>query len=303
MSADAFHALMSRFQSFEDAGGGFSEEFLPDAVGGGGLAILTRPLGESRATGIVVCRSAGPEQGPLSRLETVAARELARRGFPVIRIRRGLGDEKQPPDLDLADVVNEAEGAATAIREVCGVDRVGAVGCILGGSGALIAATRLELSFAAVVNPVVLGSSYLRDLYRRQLVTGFMTPTERVARRERFEERLERGPALVRGMRLTRAAFTGLAGLDLGEQSAGFRGDVLLAAVSRSGEPDEGIAILARKLEEGGATVTVEGLADPLPAPFGEVFVRRTGDGSPADTRIGLDRSLAAFVAGWAEER
>src|SRR5439155_15425345 len=78
---------LTRLGRYENPAMGISEEFLalPDASA---AAILSSPLEGTRALGFVVCRSPGPEQGPLRRLEALVARTLAAGGFPVLRVRR-----------------------------------------------------------------------------------------------------------------------------------------------------------------------------------------------------------------------
>ncbi len=230
-------ALLSRFRRYDDPRG-FSEEYLAEPIGPNGLGILTRPLSAPAATAFVICRSPGPEQGPLQRLEAMIARALAQQGVASLRIRRGFGREGAGSDLDLGESCAEGEAAASTLAGLSGVDRIGTIGELLGASVALLTAARLELPLAVLVSPATSGRAYLRQLYRRHLIAGFMTPAERVARREPLDRQLEHGPVSVRGVRLTRESFAELAALDLAPIAAGFAGDALVIGVTRDGAPD-----------------------------------------------------------------
>jgi hypothetical protein len=289
----AFGAL----RRFEDPRGRYSEELLDAPVGTDGLGILTSPLGRARSLGVVLARSPGPEQGPLRRLDALAARELARRGFPVLRVRAGIGRECVAAELSLSESLAEVEDAAAVLRERVCCERVALVGAVLGAAPSLLAAARLEGTAVALVCPVVSGAAYLRDQYRHQLFSGFVAPEQRLARREPFEARLERGPILIRGLLLTRAGYEELAALELGPAVAALPGELLLLDASRDGEPGAGVLELAPY----GRRASVVTLRDPLPVPFGEQYIRPAGERAPVDTRILLDNRLAAALADWAE--
>ena len=290
---------LERLRRYDDPRAGYSEELLGDPVGDDGLGILTRPLGPARRTGFVLCRAPGPEESFLHRLEAMVARDLAANGFPSIRIRRGFGHEGEPGVLCLSDGVVEAEDAVGVLASSCDLERVGALGGLLGAAVALRVAGRRELPLAGLWCPVANGSLYLRDLRRRHLVTGFMTPDERVARREPLEEQLARGPAILRGLRLTPAAFEELSELELGADAGGGPARVLLVAVTKSGDPDGTVRGLAESLERTGRVATVQAVQDPLVVPFGDHFVRKTGNGR-RDLRLDADRELTRITTAWA---
>jgi hypothetical protein len=289
------HERIARSKGFVDTRTGVREGFLESAVGPDGLAILTRPAGETARAGLVICRSPGPEQGPLQRLEALMARALAARGLAAIRIRRGFAREGEASGYGLGEAVSEAEDAVVALREAAGVERVGAAGALLGAAVALTAARRLALPYAALLCPVD-GPGYLRELYRRQLVIGYATAEDRAEQREPFEERLARGPASVRGLRLTQEGFDELSRLDLVALAREHPSRLLLAGVTRSGEPDAAVRSLA-SAAPGSEVATVQ---DVLPVPFGEIFVRGIATLYQADVRLEVDSELARIVAEWA---
>jgi hypothetical protein len=297
MDRNALRETVSALRSYVDERAEISEEFLVDPVGSNGLAILTRPLATQRDLGFVLCRSPGPEQGPLHRFEALTARELAARGLPTIRIRRGFGREGQPSDLSLEESAAEVGDAIASLQRETDVASVGVAGTLLGAAVALTVGARLELRSAAVVCPETSGPAYLRELYRRQLVLGFMTEDDRKARREPFEKRLERGPAIVRGVRLTPETFAELEALDLAALAAAYIGDALVVSASRSGEPHESMRRVAAAFAR---PASLEVVKDPLPRPVGEMYLREVNAGAAVDTRRDLDLGLARTVATWA---
>jgi pimeloyl-ACP methyl ester carboxylesterase len=297
MSPRTIEERLAPFRRFENPRTGVTDEFLPRVLGSNGLGILTGPPEARATTGFVICRSPGPEQGALVRLERLIAGDLAGRGFPTIRIRRGYRREGEPSDLSLSDSLAEAADAHAAIRERCGVERVGTIGTLLGAAAALELAVQLDLPLAALVCPIVHGAAYLRELYRRQLVTGFMTQNDMVERREPFEERLARGPILVRGLRVSRATLDEISALDLATTARRFAGNAFVCGVSRTGEPDEGVSELEASIA-GSRSVAV--VKNSLPVPVGEIFVRSANPGAQVDVRVKLDLELARRIAEWA---
>ncbi|HEX4520171.1 MAG TPA: hypothetical protein VH063_11385 [Gaiellaceae bacterium] len=297
MTMHAFEESLSRFRGFDDPLGGVSEEYLPDPVGPNGLAILTRPLGKQTGTGFVICRSPGPEQGPLQRLEAMIARTLGARGFPTIRIRRGFALEGAGSELNLDESIAEAQDAVSALSACVELDRVGTIGELLGSATALVTAAHLELPLVVLVHPVTTGSAYVDGLYRRHLISGVMTPSERIARREPLGQQLARGPVALRGVKLTPDGFEALAATGLEPLASAYDGAALIVGVSRDGEPDEAVRALGSSFRR----PTVQVLQDPLRVPFGELHLRKARNRITEDVRIELDRRLAGLTADWAE--
>jgi hypothetical protein len=109
------------------------------------------------------------------------------------------------------------------------------------------------------------------------------------------------GRAWIRGVGLTQEAFDAISAVKLAEDLRTFRGRSLLVDISPGGEASTGVRKLADRLTELGGEATVEALADPLYAPLGEYYYRDAGL-LRIDTRLELDRRIAAAVAGWAAD-
>jgi hypothetical protein len=292
-----------RLRRYEDPAAGIAEEFLPHALDpGGGIAIVSTPLGEQREPGWVLCSALAKERSFLRRLEALLARTLAASGYPVIRIRGG----SDSPDgigreLDVGARIAEAEAAVDALRSRTGATEVGAAGALAGGLVAALVADRRELPYLAAVDPVVRGRQFVRDALRRQSASALVkgegadapAPTGRA-----LKQLEEQGWTTVRGFRLTRDAHEQLAGLDLLEQVTRFRGAALLVHVTRGGTPPRGLVELGEHLRGLGASVDVQTVEDALVFPFGESYLRNVGY-VRTDTRIDLDRALAGTLVGW----
>jgi hypothetical protein len=278
---------------------GRSEEFLPGPVGVNGVAILTRPAMIARDTGFVLCRSPGPEQGPLQRLEAMLARGLAEQGFPSIRMRRGFRDEGTGSDVDLGESLAEVEDAARELGSATGVTRIGVVGALLGAASALLTADRLALPLAVLVCPAVSGSLYLDELYRRHLIGVLARPTGGVQPRGTLEEQLRRGPIAIRGMRLTPQAYAGIAPIDLFTVAKGFAGSALVVGVTPTGAPDDTLPTLAASLGDQ-SRVAVHVLDGGSARDLAEATTRKTRRAGTQDVRLELDHRIVQVALEWA---
>jgi hypothetical protein len=297
MTGGLFDDVLTDRRGFE--ADGRSEEFLPEPVGPCGLAILTRPAASTHETGFVLCRSPGPEQEPLQRLEAMLARALAEKGFPSIRIRKGFGDEGTGSNLDLDESLAEAHEAALALVSVTGVKQVAVVGELLGAATALVTADRLELPFAVLVCPSVSGGRYLDGLYRRHLIAALARPALRGQSRGPLEQQLRRAPVAVRGVRLTRASYEHIAAVDLRTVANGFAGSALVVGATPGAEPEEALRELASSFNER-SRVALHFFDDPFARDFGEATIRRTRGSRTQDVRLDLDLRLVRAMLDWA---
>jgi hypothetical protein len=279
--------------------GGRSEEFLAEPVGEDGVAILTRPAASARDTGFVLCRSPGPEQGPLQRFEAMLARGLAEQGFASIRIRRGFGDEGTGSNLDLGESMAEAEDAARALGWATGVARIAVSGAFLGAATALLTADRLELPLAVLVAPVVSGSHYLDELYRRHLIAGLARPGGRGQPRAPLEQQLERGPVAIRGVRLTRHTYTNIASVELLTVARGFAGSALVVGVTPTGDTDDGLRELAMSFGDR-SRVALQVLNGGSARDLAEPTIRKIRGMGTQDVRLDLDHRLVQVTVEWA---
>jgi hypothetical protein len=291
--------LLARLRRYEDTAAGIWEEFAETRLGPGrALALLAGPLGPPQATGWVLCPTVGPEHGNLRRLEALVARELAAAGFPTLRIRPDADPVHR--EIDLERRLAETEAGVELLRAETGVESVGAAGVLFGGTLAALAAERLGLAALALVQPVPRGRQYARELLRREAVAQLMGGEGvEPAGDGPMQELAASGRAWIRGVGLSQAAFDAISAVRLTDDLTSFRGRALLVDVSPGGEPATGTRKLAEHLAALGGDATLEPLADPLHAPLGEYYYRDAGL-LRIDTRLALDRRIAATVTGWA---
>lgn len=291
--------MLAQLRRYEDPAAGIYEEFAAARLGpGGALALVAGPVGRARPTGWVLCPTVGPEHGNLRRLEALVARELAAAGFPTLRIRPDA--EPVHREIDPRRRLEEVEDAVELLRAETGVSELGAFGVLFGGTVAALAAERLELAALAAVQSATRGRQYARELLRREAVAQLLAGDgEDAAGAGPMHELSTTGRAWIRGVGLTQEAFDAISTVKLVDDVQSFRGRSLLVEVSTTGEVSTGVDKLADHLRRVGGDVTVEALADPLHAPLGEYHYRDAGL-LRIDTRLELDRRIAAAVAAWA---
>jgi pimeloyl-ACP methyl ester carboxylesterase len=296
-------ALLERHRRFEDPRAGISEEFLRPTIGGARtIAVLTRPTGPSRDIGWVVCPSFGEEQAHLYRLEVMTARALAAAGFPALRFHgQGYGDsEGASRDVSLASHLADAADAVAVLREGTGLERVGVVGGLLGGTVAALTADRLGLPLMAMWQPACEGDSYVRSLLRgltlsrlagRAAVEGPSSDADEEGLRRRLAET---GWLDVNGFVLSAAAAAEIGRTDLGRELTGFRGRGLVVAVTRSGRVDPSLEALVARLQRLGGRAELSVVTDAQAALFG-----RTRSGGGVDLAYGLEDRIAGTTVEW----
>jgi hypothetical protein len=291
--------MLTKLRRYEDPDAGIWEEFADARLGPGrAFALLAGPLAEAREPGWVLCSTVGPEHGNLRRLEALVARELAAAGFPTLRIRPDADPLHR--QLDPHRRLEEIEAAVALLRAETGVEAVGSSGVLFGGTLAALAAERLGLAALALVQPATGGRQYSRELLRREAVAQLMgADGEETVAAGPMHELSTTGIAWIRGVGLSQDAFDAMSKIKLLEDLKSFRGRSLLVDISTAGETSTGGRKLADHLTGLGGEVTVEALADPLYAPLGEYYYRDAGL-LRVDTRLELDRTIAAAVAAWA---
>jgi hypothetical protein len=298
---------LTQLRRYEDPRNGIFEEFVERRLGpNGALALLSAPLADRRSLGWLICPSIGPEHGNLRRLEALIARRLAAVGSPVLRIRpdadsaRGVFGE-----IDLSVRLREVEEAVAVLSAESGVEAVGLLGILFGGTVAALACERLDLPAMALIEPAARGRQYLRETMRRHAVAELMAAAEAgeheadtgLAQRP-MRELSTAGHTTLQGLRLTRAEYERISAVDLVSDLQSFSGRSLLVGISPTGAVAPGLRKLQERLASLGGDVTVSVVDDPLPAPLGEYYYRNVGV-TRVDTRLELDRRLADLAAAW----
>jgi len=302
---------LTRLRRYEDAGAELYEEYLERRLGPGrALGLLGGPRRAPNPLGWVIVPSIGPEHGNLRRLETLVARSLAAAGFSTLRIRPDLHPVRGAiGEIDLSTRIVEVDEAVDVMSGERGVQGVGLLGILFGGTVATLAGERLAAPGLALVEPVVRGKRYVRETVRRQAVAELIAATgdgeprreldEAGPARRPLDELAAAGETSIRGLRLTREQFERISEIDLTEELVTYRGASLIVGISPSGSASPGIRKLHAQLGSLGGRASLEELEDPLPAPFGEYYYRNAG-AVRIDTRLELDQRISGAVTTWA---
>lgn len=304
-------ALLERHRGFRDERTGFREEFLQPILGPGRtVAVLSRPLARARPVGWVICHSFGIEQVKLHRLEVVAARELARAGFPVLRFFvQGYGDsERRRQAVEVAWHLDGALDAVSLVRDLDDVESVGVLGVRFGAMVAARTAEKAGLRLLGLWQPFSTGARFLEDfsqtaLFERMLdQTG--APDSRMSGARFMEGFGEEGWKDLNGFRLGRRAVEDISGMDLRSDVRSFRGCALVVGISRSGGLPPEAARVAEHLGSIGADCEEECVRDDAAPMLGQHQFKKVGDGE-AERDVFHDAfwAVARSTASWAARR
>ena len=138
------------------------------------FGILHQPEKPSRGTGYVLCYPFAEERLWAQRVYVDFARELARRGFPVLRFDfMGNGDsEGKFEDADVGTWLSDIDSAIRALKaKIPGLNDVGLIGLRFGATLAALAADRSDVSRIVLWDPVIDGNRYMQEILRSNLMT------------------------------------------------------------------------------------------------------------------------------------
>jgi pimeloyl-ACP methyl ester carboxylesterase len=125
------------------------------------------PGAPARRWSVVLCNPFGQEYLRAHRSLRELAHRLAQAGFHVLRFDYyGCGDSAGESDEgSLAQWQADIEAAVDEVREAAGTPRVALVGLRLGATlAALVAERRADLDHLVLLDPIVDGAAYLREL-------------------------------------------------------------------------------------------------------------------------------------------
>ena len=210
---------------------------------------------------VVHCHGLGVEQIALYRVETLAARAAAARGFPAFRWHaRGHGDSSGDfSEVTLDGMVDDALAAAAEARRRSGATRVVWVGARF---GALVAARALardpDAAGLALWEPVQRPAEYFRGMLRGLLFSQVAEGRKPDATVDQLLERVaSEGRVDVHGYYLHRAVFDSVRDMTLEQALEGWRGPTLLAQIQTRPRLSPANAALAARLAERGARVDI----------------------------------------------
>lgn len=191
--------------------------FLP--IGGERLfAFLHLPAGAPRA-GAVLCAPLAEEKLWSHRIFVSFARELAARGWAVLRFDfRGEGDsDRRFEESDLETRLEDTNAAIDELKRKSGVPTVTLVGLRLGATiAAAAAAERDDVDRLVLWDPVVDGADYMQSVLRSNLMAQMALHRKVVEDRDALVARLERGETVnIEGYELSLALYSQASALKL----------------------------------------------------------------------------------------
>lgn len=214
------------------------------------FAFVHQPPGPVRG-GAVLCAPLAEEKLWSHRVFVSFARELAARGFAVLRFDfRGEGDSDRAfEDSDLDTRLADTAAAIDELkRRTHGLGKVTLVGLRLGATiAAAAAAGRDDVDRLVLWDPVVDGADYMQSVLRSNLMAQMAIHRKVVEDRDALVARLERGETVnVEGYAFALPLFRGVSGLRLPELLAGRQTPAQVVAISpRAAPPRPDLAALA----------------------------------------------------------
>ena len=196
----------------------------------------------SGSHGVVCCHPLGEEKLWSHRVLVSFARELAERGFAVLRFDfRGEGESGRDfVQSDVESRVADVHGAINALREaVPGLTSISLVGLRFGGSVAALAASRRDdVGRIVVWDPVPDGEAYMQAVLRINIAAQMTLHRRVIADREAMVAELEAGrPVNIEGYSLGLALFKEAAALQLADVLQRYRGRTLLVQIGAEAAP------------------------------------------------------------------
>jgi exosortase A-associated hydrolase 2 len=218
---------------------------------------------ESRKLPLLFCHPFGEEKLWTHRVFVTFARELERRGHPVLRFDyMGNGDSSGDfAASSVATVLADVNGAGEWLKERTGQSQIGLLGLRFGASvAATVAESRDDVACLIQWAPIVDGSRYLQELLRINLSTQLAVYREVRVDREAMAAVLASGATVnVDGYEISPAMAEQLQSLRL-DQPKRFKGRCLITQLDRSPEakPQPELAGLASTYPEAAMQVLRE---------------------------------------------
>jgi len=242
------------------------EAFFLDLDGERLFSVLHQPATPT-GRGVVLCAPLGEEMLWSRRVFVTFARELACRGYAVLRFDyRGEGDsDRWFHESSLTTRVEDTTFAIDSLqRLVAGTDQITLAGLRLGASIATaVAAERRDIQQLILWDPVIDGADYMQSVLRMNLMFQMALHRKVVENREQLAERLERGDTVnVEGYELSGALFSEASDLRLADLLPKFAGRSLVVSIpAREAAPREDLVAL-------GAACTNSTVLSAIEEPF-----------------------------------
>jgi exosortase A-associated hydrolase 2 len=218
------------------------------------FGILHEPEKRSGGTGYVFCYPFAEERLWAQRVYVDFARELARRGNPVLRFDfMGNGDSEGK--FEAADVMTWLSDIDSAIgtlkAKIPGLNDVGLLGLRFGATLAAFAAERNDVSRLILWDPIIDGNQYMQEILRLNLMTQTALFKEiQRDRRRLIQDMMEGKTVNSDGYEIHWKLYEGIAGIRLNERMIRHGNRCLIVQIdSRGGPIREKILDLGNKIQ------------------------------------------------------
>ncbi len=269
-------------------------------------AMLTEPESGPRSDlGFVLAHSFGLEVLTLRRTERGIARALAASGHPVLSVhRRGFGDsEGDIAESSVESQMQDLRGAVSWLRAEAGAERIGAIGCKLGGLFAGLLGRELAAERLILVQPALSGAQYVKNFIREMQVVRMADPdgTDRRSMQEMLTDMRRDGMLDVLGYGLPSSLYEGLGEVDISTSMESFAGDVLLVQVAKRPTLAREYETFRDLIQAGGGRCRAQVLREPSGSTFGSASFVATGHdiNTRTDVMEPLVGELGGIAAGW----
>lgn len=186
----------------------------------------------------VLCHPFGEEKLWAHRVYVSLARDLARKGHPVLRFDyRGNGDSGGTfSQTSMTSNLDDIDTAIEALRQRVAADTVGLFGLRLGATAAALAAERrADVSRIVLWQPVVDGGRYMQELLRINLSTQLAVFGAVTKDREALVAMMQEGHTVnVDGYDMALPFYTEACAVNLAGQPRRFGGRVLIVQLDRA---------------------------------------------------------------------
>ncbi|MBL8135099.1 MAG: alpha/beta fold hydrolase [Acidobacteria bacterium] len=204
------------------------------------FGVLHSPAAASRLA-VVLCHPFGEEKLWAHRVYVSLARELARRGHPVLRFDyRGNGDSGGTfSGTSMTSNLDDIDTAIDLLKERTETDAVGLFGLRFGATEAALAAERrADVSTVVLWQPVVDGTRYMQELLRINLSTQLAVFGAVTKDREALVATMHEGRTVnVDGYDMALPFYTEACAVNLAAQPSTFGGRTLIVQLDRGATP------------------------------------------------------------------
>jgi exosortase A-associated hydrolase 2 len=206
------------------------------------FGILHQPEGEAAREGFIFCHACVEEKLWAHRVFVSFARELAGRGYAVLRFDfMGHGDSEGAfGEADVSSRHADIDAAVSALRNAQpGLQTVHLLGLRFGATLAALAAERLPgIGRLVLWEPIARGARYMQELLLSNLATQMAVGGKVTESREELVARLHDGAMInVEGYDIALPFFEQTSAIDLLKGPREFAGETLVVQIGKAGQP------------------------------------------------------------------